>query len=218
MKTRITRNKTIAWKIYFGLTFLNIALFSFIYYKYPALKESFTEEGFFLENLTLIVYLIGLAAAFFFISKLETKNESRIYRFIPFVGLVCLLRELDFGFHLFKSYLPAANNFHALRHMRALVEEAAFGAVCIVSILLIVLAWKYRQALYGFIKQYQSYFFVLLFIVFIFVSQALDLRLIDLAFLSGEEFIEELLEFNGALALLFAAFFIRPCVRNYMQN
>lgn len=190
----------------------------------PEFKSQFIEEDQLIENITVILYLsvfiVGLVGLLF--SK--QKNRKLLIIFI-ILALFVTLEELSYGERYYGFSAPRIFDYkmdtvHDLfflffKTIKVIYEKygkIVFFIIALASILplfFLYRAWKYFFPLFFKLIREPEYFYFLLFIVFGFVALLFDLGVIKHDFM---KFMEEIMELNAGIALLFAtiALLIKP--------
>jgi predicted ATP-grasp superfamily ATP-dependent carboligase len=176
-----------------------------------------TEEDRFLETLTALVFaggvLVGIAAF------VRGRTAPAFYLIVPACSLLGLLDEISFGQRLFGFELPRLRHFEIdgvhdlfLVTYDVFVTDNPFYLACYVLIPLLALAggswlvlskphWRGRLSrIPATLRRHPPLPYVALAVFLLFVALTIDLDLVETDWLL---FIEELLELNVAVALLF---------------
>lgn len=193
-----------------GATFLG---FTAAYIAVPAARPHLILEDDFLESLEALTF--GAAALVGVVTCVRRK-ASRFHLLIPFCALLAMLDELSWGDRWLKYPLPTLRNLpidgvHDAFLVTYDVFETHKGKVLVAYALaavlgLAVLAWALRPGGWLRVKlralfQHEPARYFAVAVVLIVISEILDLDLIENDALV---FLEELFEFQAALALLFA--------------
>ncbi|MEO0707199.1 MAG: hypothetical protein AAF050_16250 [Cyanobacteria bacterium J06649_5] len=146
----------------YGVAFLaNVFVFSVLYGLIPGLRDSFTQEGMVLENLTAILafnsFLVGL---FFVLQRRKQtlqkqsrnkqsykKSGQKLYALLPVLGLLLFLDELSFGedifgiefFTLGGMKIDSLHDFISLFYKKAIIPVGGrdglwYGVVGVIAI------------------------------------------------------------------------------------
>lgn len=204
---------------YFIATILNIVFFSLLYILVPALRDAFSREDQFMENLTTILFLETFLVGIYTVIKLSNKPRRKLYLAIPVVGLASFLSELSFGERIFYFDAPEINGvkIDAVHDLLSVVYFSWFHmpnregvALAVAFIFAAILFWNRRyfafNNLHNISKNYIPSKFVVAAILFGSAGLIIDLEIVHHDFLF---FLEELFEMNASLALLFAAFAVQ---------
>ncbi len=220
---------------YISLTILNIAAITFTYRSFPRLRPHFVMEDHFLENLEAYLYVATFVIGMISVLRLKETVHRRMYMAIPLIGLLCFLDEVSYGARIFNINVPVVSGVKVdgihdfvsliylnLRHGGDYVyifEVVAF----LVLVLLIVRYYKHMAKVPEMFKRHFLRF-VLFFAIFGILALAADayhdeliiqgklhvFTLGDKMFVFPKRYLlapllEELMETNAALALLFAS-------------
>lgn len=192
-----------------------------LYFLVPQLRSSFVDEDRFLENFTAFLFLgsflVGVILAF----GTQARRHWAIHGLVPLAGLMGLADELSFGERLLRIDMPIVlglklDGFHDLVELGRRVGLLGGAGVIIIFVLVVVgallIAWRSKR-LGGIVKCVTEARWSLGFLMVaagcILAAMLIDLRLGDASvFYRFFRFLEELLEANAALALLFGAHLI----------
>lgn len=194
----------------------NVLIFSLIYFLTPALRASLISEDRVMETLTVILFLAGFLLGVILTSRLRTNTQRLAYGVIPLIGLIGLLDELSFGERIFSLTMPTVEGVQidGVHDVASLMKETLkhhgnlfiYAAILVVGGLFVVWATpRFIRNIDG-MSELVSVWPTLRFLV-IFVAFGVIATIIDLDMFPRRRFyfVEELAEFNGALALLFAS-------------
>ena len=182
----------------------------------PDYRGYLAHEDSLVENLSAFFFLCTFFLGLLFILK-GTKNKKALI-FVSVIGLLGFLDEISFGERMFALNMPrvhgmpidSAHDLFTLGYR--LIEELAhsysvlvYSLIGIGVILIAKLALKNKYEIAEIIKRIQNnqtYILALIFTLFIFAALIIDL---DILHIKGIFIIEESLEMNAALALLFCS-------------
>ena len=201
-------------KIYL-LLFTIIMFIGFgIYFQQPIYRGYLLEEDSTIENLSAIFYFISFFIGVIFF--IRSKTNRRALKYVSAISLLGFLDELSFGERLFNLKMPKfsrvkIDGVHDLFDWaytvitRLWVSERIYVflfALFVIAVL--IFGWlKYRFKIKKILpKIYDKPPFILFsfFVFLILIAMIIDLEIIEHEVLS---LIEELLEMNSAIALLF---------------
>ncbi len=205
--------------LYLVILPLNIVLFAVIYLLFPACRKAFVLEDRFMENLTVLWGVIALVVSLFLILKMKSGQPRKLYILIPILSLMDVLDELGFGERFFHLEMPVVLGekidafhdfitlfYHLVKETEAFwCKSLLLGGFFLVAAVLIYISRKYLRQIPHLFRTDAAYRFVFCSVAFLLLSGFLDF---DIIYRQFAVFIEELLEMNAALALLFAAFAI----------
>ena len=194
----------------------NILIFSLIYFLAPGFRASLILEDRFMENLTVILYLAGFLLGVTLALRLRTNTQRMVYGMVPLIGLIGLLDELSFGERIFNFTMPTVegvkiDGVHDVVLLMAVALKHPGNLFIYAAILVvggIIVAWAIPMLIVNIdrmldmVRVYPTLRFLLLLVAYGVVAIIIDL---DIAKMETLQFAEELAEFNGALALLFAS-------------
>lgn len=202
-------HRVVAWASAIGLAAVFLAL--------PALRSQMTEEDRFLEILTALVFAVGFLVGI--VAFARRRGAPAFYLIMPACSLLGLLDEVGFGHRLFDFELPRLRHFEIdgvhdlfLVIYDVFVTDNPFYLTCYVVIPLLALAggiwlvrsrprWRSRLSrIPATLRRHPPLPYFALAVVLLFVALTIDLDLIETEWLL---FLEELLELNVAVALLF---------------
>jgi len=191
---------------------------SVLYLLVPSIRSSLRAEDKLVETVSATVYLLTAVTALVLMVQRKEKRTLSICLLI--VGGICFLEEVSFGQRLIGFPTPyiagvRIDGIHdiaevGLELLRAGGPVAMAVAICIVAMLGIAafLCRKRLVRLAILAMRSPVYIALLIFVALIGLSVVLDVRLIRFR---GRKFIEEIIELNAALALLFACFCVFAC-------
>lgn len=215
-------------RLYPLVTIVNIVIFSLLYIFIPGLRDSLTKEDQFMEHLTSILFLNAFLLSAFFVTKLKGKPSQALYLIIPIVSLIFFLDETSFGERIFHFTPPvimgvrvdALHDFIQIAYLMILslpksylllllpIFVLAIGTIVLIMLLKYkrYLKVRYVKQLSNLLSNYPPFNYLLVTVVFVSVAMIVDLDMINNKFLF---FLEELLEMNAGLSLVFASFALR---------
>jgi hypothetical protein len=185
-----------------------------VYLFVPTIRPYVHDEGGVIENLSATLFFYSAVIGFLICTRLKDQKIRKAYIAIPILGTICFLDEISFGHIFFGFTVPKLDgveieSLHELLHpVYRMLRDHSNPLVCVpffgaMFLLFVTLCFKYRHFFYKIwnpLKTYAAYNFVLISFALGLVALVLDLDIRE-RFL----FLEELLEMNGALAMLFAA-------------
>jgi len=184
---------------------------SILYLLIPGIRSPLRAEDKLVENLSAGLYLLtALTAAIILVCG---NRRRRVLYLLLILGSVCFLEELSFGQRLIGYSVPyvvgvSMDSLHDIVEVGATLfrlagPPAVAAAVC-VAVTVGAAAFVYRKRLAGlFLLALESpvYGALMIFAALIGLSLALDVKVVRFR---GRKFVEEIIELNAALALLFA--------------
>ena len=197
----------------------NIIVLSLVFALAPGLRDGLLAEDRFMENLTVFLFLAGFLAGLGLTLRLRGTAFFLPYSVVPLIGLIGLLDELSFGERIFHITMPTVEGVKvdavhdvvlltgvALKHHgNYLIYLLILAVGGLVTALTVPSALRNVHRLPDIVKRYAPLRFLLLLAGFGVIATLIDL---DIAKYQILQFVEELAEVNGALALLFASFAI----------
>jgi len=174
------------------------------------------------ENLTaffcLTTFLLG------FLLSVKSEKNRKVLIMVAAVGLVCFLDEISFGEELFNLNMPhigclkidAVHDFFCLGFIAIILLERSypvllFSSAAIGAILTIVATRKFRTKIIGMVSALNCNKTGILLLLFVFLGFAA--MILDLDILYLPPFLEELLEMDAAMALLFYCLSLHTAAR-----
>lgn len=224
-------------KVFFTtIALANICFFSLIFFLFPRYRDFLGGEDQLIETLTALLFLA--AAIYCFVGFIKNKNAGRRTSWFLFgsLGLIGFLDELSFGERIFNLSMPsvrgvqidAAHDFfelgftmyrHGLDRYPVLAISLIVGALVVAGLII----YRFRTAIKNFIGTVltaQSYRFLMIGCILVFVALVIDLEMIHNTYLF---LLEELFEMNAAFALLLGSICIgreavAPAARIYKRK
>jgi hypothetical protein len=189
-----------------------------LFFTRPELRGEFLYEDRLVENWSTGLFLAAFVVGLFLF--LWIKNISKISLVVPILGLLGFLEEISFGERYFKLTMPIVagvklDSIHDLVDliiagetrsflMENLIFLAVFGLLVLaVAVGLLVRSWEKVSLHFG---SQPALIYAVLALFYVGLSQVLDLELFPSQWSRG---IEEILELNAAVALVFGAFVMR---------
>jgi len=185
-----------------------------VYIWFPNFRPSLMDEDRMIENLSAAFYFFSAFIAILFLKK--HKIHKRILVLIAALGLLCFLEELSFGERIFGFSAPkimgkkidSTHDFLQLGHrvikkIMYFHETYGYLLIGIGAIMVIIGVLKYWRKLNGTISKKfprPTYILFMFFAALVFASLLIDL---DIVYNNTLFMLEELLELNAAIALLF---------------
>ena len=183
---------------------------SILYLAFPGIRSSLRAEDKVVETISAALFFLSAVSAC--VLLVRRKGDRLLLFFLLAMGSVCFLDECSFGQRLMGFSTPriAGVNIDGVHDMVEVVVTllrsgnalAIAVSACVVLILGIV-AFHYRRRLlhlFVLIRESPPYTALLIFAVFIGLALLLDVKLVRFR---GSKFLEEIIELNAALTLLF---------------
>lgn len=211
-------------RLYLLITLFKSTVFSLIFAFIPQSRDAFIQEDHFLENLTALLYFICFVVGTIIILRLKKKHFHWLYYLLPISGLIFFLDELSFGERIwdfkfrkfggvkidgvhdivelvYRKYIK----FHAHSENSWIWELTGILIIFLISLTLIYIFKHHLNInnLKNIFLQYKPLLFLLGVIIFASIAICIDFGIFDYE-TNMLVFIEELLEMNAALSLLFA--------------
>jgi hypothetical protein len=200
--------------------------FGLVYLFVPELRQRFITEDDVLENVTAALLFVGflLGLGLVLVARRRQTNYSKAQFAVPLLCVLGFLDEISFGERIFDLEMPYVYSVKldaihdvAMIMYRVLEDHVGFGMtvgmLAAFILVLVAIAAMYRRRFTPItetMRRYPTLVFVLLSITFAVCALMLDLVLDSVGGPRFVIFIEEMLELNAALALLFAALSISP--------
>jgi hypothetical protein len=182
----------------------------------PAARHDFLEEDQFLENVSVLTFVLAACATLAAVTLARRAGAGRWYYLIPAFAAVCALEEISYGERALGLTMPevAGVKLDALHDAVPLTYEVMKQAGwtkpqmagllgCLIAAAAAFLAWErgivVRAATLA--HRHPAFLLVGLSVLWGLSGAVLDLRTYMLSF----RFLEEMCEFNAAATLLFSA-------------
>ncbi len=182
----------------------------------PSLADALTREDQELETAQALFFFVGAMFGFAGLGRRPSGFDRLVYASIPVLSLLAFLDEISYGERIF-GWRPTTlwgyefDAIHDLFKIGLCLWRDHGGPVVdmLVSVVLggsTIAAFLWRRAymprIMSLIRTNPAFDYVRFAVIMIAVAQLLDVRVLDS---TNSDFIEELLEFQGALALFFAS-------------
>ncbi len=196
--------------IYLAIFIFDVILCCILFIWIPEARNYLVQEDNLVENLSVFFFIASCFLGVLFLIKRRT--HKKLLQLIVALGLICFLNELSFGERMFNLSMPSLmgkkiDAIHdlispALKLLNKYLFVNSIFTLGIIGILImiIILLFKYRFIIVNTIRQ-THYLFLWIFALLIVSSLFIDLDLIDNNLLQA---LEELMEMNAGLALLFS--------------
>ena len=171
-----------------------------------------------IENLTYGFFLLTFLLGLFLLRnpRMKEKFTRKWVLFLVIIGLLGFLEEISFGLNWLGPFgyerprlggfkIDAIHDFIGLGYKHG----GVFSLIIIIPVALLISAIHYRKKIWESvsIKRYHSlYLLMSFFVTLVFASIIIDLEIIVLPNGMRSSLVEEILELNAALALLFYLF------------
>jgi TPR repeat protein len=210
-------------KCYAGLSFLLIFLALVLYDFHPAVKLEFQEDRI-VENITAGLFLITFLSSLALLLDSRNINYRKALIIVMALGLLGFLDELSFGQRIFNFQVPYVFGFplDAAHDIVAItlkvIKKYLFLSILLSLITISILSYLARNKIPYAISVLKSLLFdrsytlLLFFGVYLFIAIAIEEVFRNLHLPALDNFLqplEEVLELNAALALLFFCLSIR---------
>ena len=210
--------KTKLTAVYVYTVSFTAILFTLVFAIFPRSRKQFIKENRFLEDATAYLFLLAFLVGIYMILKMRKSHFLKSYFIFPFLGLLGYLDEISFGKKFFDiEQFPEISGveFDGAHDIFALIYASVFKSgsylplifICIFSLILIIgILKKIGNPILLFKKlffKHPPFKFFIIFTLLLSVAVILDLHILGKNdYLS---YVEELTEFNTALALLFGS-------------
>ena len=211
------------WKWYAGISFLLISLGLVLYDTHPAIKLEFYEDRI-VENITASLFLMTFLSSLALLLDSKNINYRKALIIVMALGLLGFLDELSFGQRIFDLQVPyifgfpldAAHDIVAITIK--LIKQYLLVSTLLLTIAIFALTYLARNKIpyaVGILKSLlfdRSYVILSFFGVYLFIAIAIEEIFRNLHVPALAKFLhplEEVLELNAALALLFFCLSIR---------
>lgn len=210
-------------KLYIIVSFLNGFLF-LIFSKFNVkIGIALIQEGGLIENISAILFVTAFLISLIHWPKIRKEKEARMLGFIGILGLIGFLDEISFGERLFDLTMPVIyevkidglHDFFYLGYMyvKDNVNIPTIYLVLIVIVgfsILSVILLRHKQKLLDFVlsrRVHPHHLLIGIAGILIFAALIVDLDIIHWQKRSWQRYwvlLEEVMEMNAALALVFA--------------
>ena len=190
---------------------LSLVVASWLYETHPGLKRSLVHEGGFVQSATALLFFAGFLLGLLSLSRLAAPLRREL-AWIPVAGLFGWLEEASYGERLFRLHPPLLFNkhvdsLHSLIGALLLPFKRSGHADLLQSILwvtLVFLAIRHRvvPCMAAFARRHPAWRFAFLAAGMVLLAQLIDDRVLRWR---DSHVMEEILELDGAVALLIAA-------------
>jgi tetratricopeptide (TPR) repeat protein len=206
-------------RIYTIAVILNITVFSLIYFFFPESRWKFVPEDQFIENLSTVLFFSVFLFGTVSLLKFRDKTYRLAFFIIPLISLAGFLDELSFGRRIFYFTAPEiyglkVDTLHGIflviyevsKNISSLLLYPALLALFATVALIAVKYRKFLSRLPEKLRGNPPFMYVLIATGLLVIALPIDV--VEVEFYPGFalSFIEELLEMNVALTLLFASF------------
>ena len=185
--------------------------FGLMYAVFPGIRDTLVAEDEVVENLSALLFLLG--AGLGVLRLWGSRTRSLAYWGIPLLALVGFLDEMSFGERMFGLSMPVVLGvkIDAVHDLFYVFYNIVGGQVgrrgfillgVVLATLVAAVGWRRRATLTSALRRHSPLLFVLIATVMVFAALVIDLDFVRHRFLI---LIEELLELNAGLALVFAA-------------
>jgi hypothetical protein len=196
-------------RIYLVLFSLTLVAACVIYTSIPAYRDYLLLEDSLIENLSALFFLLTVVIGLLF--ALKSEKHRKLFILVSVVGLLAFLEEISFGERIFAIDMPYLGDvkIDSLHDFFFLFDPSDFHAPYFFllagcgAIVAGIAAVKYRRKLKEIIVciyQNPPFILALIFASIVLVTLVIDLDMVEHEFLF---MVEEILEMNAAIALLF---------------
>ncbi len=210
-------------KIYVFIVVSDIIICYFVYFFFPSARKHLVSEDKTVETISAILFFCAFLVGLFYLIAKRAKHATVLVCLATFLGLLGFVEELSFGGRFVGYKYPRAYDvrldsvrdviFVAQRFIEVQVETygtliywaTAIGAL---SGLTLVCAYtsNYLKKFLYLSRRHDCYMFIAIFLVFVVVAIVIDLRVLEW---KPIYVLEEALEMNAALALIFSCLSIK---------
>lgn len=194
---------------------VNLIVFITIFLLFPDLQSALVGEDLFMENLSATLFLLAGASALLLLITGKSYVKNKILLITAGLGFLCFLEEIGFGERILGLSMPVVgggkvDGFHdvfkaSFLKLQVIPTYLSLSIVVLFILIASVIVYKWRKeikTLFEQIWQLDILFFTFVSISLLLFATFLDLGLFPFYFIN---LMEEVLEMNGGLALLFGA-------------
>lgn len=215
-------------KLFCVVTLNSFLLFSFVYWLDPDAHGFLLDEHSFIENVSALLFFEGFFLGFLF---LFTRRAPKIYALLPiasFLGFMSELSLIEVAAAMGRETptvvggsVDAPHDLFQIFFWNVLQRHLSPLVVAILGVMIVAIAaylmWRFRARIPAFLawwNRYPALHWLLVATVTVFFAMVVDAEILSVYFGIGREgtlmyFLEELLEMQAGLTLVFGSFAIK---------
>ena len=187
------------------IVLIDVVIFLLIDLCLPQLREPLSNKNQILEWVTVGIYCVGIAVGIFYCLRLSSKRRRYHHLAIPMLNVLGLLEEIGYGADLFHFpvYKVFSVNIDSAHDFFSVIYKFLGTYILVLFALIFFLCRflfkRYGNPLAALIRVYPAYKFAIISVAFMLTSVIFDLYIIY------HPVLEEVMEMNAAIALVFAS-------------